>query len=105
MVLEDLKDLIHTYGAYAWLPDGEYDYVTEDELEFSAYSPPELPRERQLTLQTVHTVVDGLVDLLVLQRRHREASFKIKAGLQHVLMGYGHLVQKRGRDLPMIKGS
>ena len=96
---------MHTYGAYAWLPYGEYDYVTIDEVEFSAYSPQELPRERRLTWQIVHIVVDGLVDLLILQQRHREVSFKIKDGPDRVLVGYGHLVQNRGRYLPIMSGS
>ena len=105
VVLNDLSDQIHTYGAYAWLPYGEYDYVTDDELEFSAYSPPELPQERQLTWQIVHIVVDGLVDLLILQRKQREVSFRIKDGPERVLVGYGHLIQRRGRYLPITRGS
>ncbi|KAL8793307.1 MAG: hypothetical protein Q9195_004084 [Heterodermia aff. obscurata] len=105
VVLNDITDQMHTYGAYAWLPYGQYDYVTDDQVEFSAYSPPELPPERQLTWQIVHIVVDGLVDLLVLQQRHRAVSFKIKDGPDHVLVGYGHIVQNRGPYLPMIRGS
>ena len=104
-VLDDLANLMRTYGAYAWLPYGEYDYVTDDEVEFSAYSPPELPLERQLTWQIVHIVVDGLIDLLILGKRHQEVSFKIKDGPERFLVGYGHLVQKRGRYLPISRGS
>lgn len=102
IVLGDLNDQMHTHGAAAWLPYGEYDYMTDDGVEFSAYSPSELPQARQLTWQIVHTVVDGLIDLLVLQRRYREVSFKIKDGADRVLVGYGHLVQQRP---PMIRGS
>ena len=104
-VLDDLTKRMQTYGAYAWLPHGEYDYVIDDEVEFSAYSPPELPPERQLTWQIVHIVAGGLVDLLVWGKRHREVSFKIKDGPERLLVGYGHLVQNKGRYLPMSRGS
>ena len=96
---------MHTYGPHARLPYGEYDYVTTDDMELSAYSPPELPQERQLTWQIVHIVVDGLVDLLILKRKHREVAFKIKDGPGRVLVGYGHLIQRRGRYLPIDRGS
>lgn len=83
------------FGPDAALPSGEYEYVTEDRVEFSVYSPLELPWERQLTWHIVKAVVDGLVNLLVLQKRHREVSFRITDGPYHEFVGYGHIFQDR----------
>lgn len=98
VVQQELSDLASRYGPNAPLIEGEYDYVTEQDVEFSAYSPPEVPRERRLTWHIVKVVINGLVDLLILQKRHREVSFTIREGTDHAFVGYGHLVQDRSSN-------
>ncbi|KAL8681986.1 MAG: hypothetical protein Q9186_001928 [Xanthomendoza sp. 1 TL-2023] len=96
LVQNDIAATIPIFGAEAALRNGEYDYKTEDEMALSVYSPPEVPPEERLTWHLLVNVVDGLVDLLVLQGRYRQVNFRVLDGPSRRFVGFGHIVQGHG---------
>lgn len=98
LVQGEILEICFKYGAYTLLPASEYEYTTKERVEFSVYSPLELPEERRLTWHIVKTVADGLIDLLILRKTNREVSFKIMDGPNRQFVGYGHIFQDRRPD-------
>ncbi|KAL8805528.1 MAG: hypothetical protein Q9182_001897 [Xanthomendoza sp. 2 TL-2023] len=97
LVHDDIARLMpKSGGAKAAVSDGEYDCETEDKIAFSVYSPSEVPPGERLTWLILENVVDGLVDLLLLGKIHRQVNFRILYGRQRRFVGYGHLVQGIG---------
>ena len=95
VVQGEVLELYFKHGPDTTLSTNGYEYVTGDRVEFSVYSPLELPWEWRLTWRVVKTVVDGLVDLLIIQKKHREVSFRITDGPNRQFVGYGHIFQDR----------
>ena len=95
---DDIAHKTSRYTADTGLPNGEYDYITEEQIEFSAYSPEELPQRQKLTWHILNNVVDGLIDLLILSKKPRQVSFRIKDGPDSVFLGYGHVYKDIWRE-------
>lgn len=98
LVQGEILESCFKFGTDTLLPSSEYEYTTKDRVEFSVYSPLELPEELRLTWHVVKTVADGLVDLLILQKNNREVSFRILVGRNRQFVGYGHIFQDRRPD-------
>lgn len=81
------------WGQEEIVPDGEYDYTSEEMVEFSVYSASGVGEHERLTWHILRNVVDGLVDLLILQKRHRQVIFRVMDGPDRAFVGYGHLAQ------------
>ena len=96
LVHEELLEHVLDWEQDEELPDGQYDYTSEDMVEFSLYSASEAREYEYLTWHVLKNVVDGLVDLLVLQKRHRQVVFCVMEGPYHTFVGYGHLAQQGG---------
>lgn len=93
-VQEELIYQMALHGPEAVLPDGEFDYMSAEKVELSVYSPSQLPEKEQLTWHILNNVVDGLIDILILQKRHRQVTFTVGDGPLGWFVGYGHVVQR-----------
>ena len=92
-VHEELSEQVLDWGQEGVLPEGEYDYTSEQMIEFSVYSATEVREYEPLTWRIVRNVVDGLMDLLIIQMRHRQVVFRVVDGPDRIFVGYGHLAQ------------
>ena len=99
VVTEELAYQVNRHGPEAKVREGEYDYVSEEKVELSVYSPSQLPEVEQLTWHILKNVVDGLMDILILQKRHRQVTFTVTDGPGRRFVGYGHVVQRMGHQV------
>ena len=58
VVSDESSSQMLQHGRDAVVLGGEFDYVSDDMLEFSAYSPSELPNNEKLTWHLLKNVVD-----------------------------------------------
>ena len=94
-VNDDIKVETISHGRTSPLPSSGFDRDS-DGLEFSVYSPPEIPKERQITWQILKDVSDGLNFVELRRAKGRELFFRVVYGRNDAFAGYGHLVAKRG---------
>ncbi|KAI4245565.1 MAG: hypothetical protein L6R40_002366 [Gallowayella cf. fulva] len=92
---EDIIYLIGDNRDDERVPDAEYDYITEEKVALSIYSPPMVPPERRLTFPMLKIILDGLFELLVIRQRYQQVTFRITDGPGEEFVGYGHIIQEK----------
>lgn len=97
-LLETIGDIIdkrNRLGKFRPLPNDGYD-DKEDGLEFSAYSPPEVQRDRKLTWGILKDVVDGVFAVVINDENlEREINFSILHGTKNYFTGHGYFLNER----------